>query len=53
LRQKDDKGDNDKQKDRGDKHIPVVPEANAAWVLVPFWYDPVVFFGTVFGCEFG
>jgi hypothetical protein len=34
------KGDNDDNKgkgsDRGDKQIPVVPEANAAWVLVPF-----------------
>jgi hypothetical protein len=31
--EKGNKGD----KDPGDKHIPVVPEANAAWVLVPFF----------------
>jgi hypothetical protein len=33
--------------DRGDKHIPVVPEANAGWVLVPF------FVATVFPCDGG
>ncbi len=35
------KGNDDKNNgrgnDRGDKHIPVVPEANAGWVLVPFF----------------
>jgi hypothetical protein len=29
----DDKG---KEKDRDPKNIPVVPEANAGWVLIPF-----------------
>jgi hypothetical protein len=44
--QKDDKGDNGKGKDRG---VPVVPEANAGWVLGSFfWCGPVVFFATVF-----
>jgi hypothetical protein len=28
---------NGKGNDRGDKHIPVVPEANAGWVLIPFF----------------
>jgi hypothetical protein len=28
--------DKDKGKDHGDKDIPIVPEANAAWVLVLF-----------------
>jgi hypothetical protein len=33
----DKRGDNDDNKgDRGDRHIPVVPEANAGWVLIPF-----------------
>ena len=50
--EKDDKGDNGKGKDRGDKDIPVVPEANAGWVLLPFfWCGPVVFFATVFGYQ--
>jgi hypothetical protein len=41
---KGNKGDNDEHRwgdhdtDRGpDKHIPVVPEANAGWVLIPFF----------------
>jgi hypothetical protein len=33
----DRKGDSDERGDRGDKQIPVVPEANAGWVLVPFF----------------
>ena len=32
-----DKENNDKGNDRGDKHIPIVPEANAGWVLIPFF----------------
>jgi hypothetical protein len=41
--EKDDKGDNGKGNDRGDKHIPVVPEANAGWVLVPFFGAVLLF----------
>src|SRR5580704_9222565 len=41
--EKDDKGDNGKGKDRGDKDIPVVPEANAGWVLVPFFGAVLLF----------
>ena len=40
---KDDKGDNGKGNDRGDNHIPVVPEANAGWVLVPFFGAVLLF----------
>jgi hypothetical protein len=29
--------DDDRGNDRGEKHIPAVPEANAGWVLVPFF----------------
>jgi hypothetical protein len=29
--------DHDTGKDRLDRHIPVVPEANAGWVLIPFF----------------
>ena len=32
----DGRRNSDTGNDRGDKHIPVVPEANAGWVLVPF-----------------
>ena len=39
----DDKGDNSEGKDRGDKDIPVVPEANAGWVLVPFFGAVLLF----------
>jgi hypothetical protein len=35
----DGKGDND----RGEKQVPVVPEANAAWVLVPFFGAVLLF----------
>ena len=38
---KDDK-DKDKGKDPGD-NIPIVPEANAAWVLVPFFGAVLLF----------
>jgi len=41
--EKDDKGDNGKGKDRGDKVIPVVPEANAGWVSVPFFGAVLLF----------
>jgi hypothetical protein len=41
---KDKKGENDgKGKDKGDKQIPVVPEANAAWVLIPFFGAVLLF----------
>jgi hypothetical protein len=40
---KDDKDDNSKGKDRGDKDIPVVPEANAGWVLIPFFGAVLLF----------
>ena len=40
---KDDKDDNSKGKDRGDKDIPVVPEADAGWVLVPFFGAVLLF----------
>ena len=40
------KGDNDDNKGKGsDRRIPVVPEANAAWVLVPF-FGAVLLFST-------
>jgi hypothetical protein len=46
------KGDNDDNKDkgsdRGDRHIPVVPEANAAWLLVPFLGAVLLLFCDVF-----
>lgn len=35
-------GDHDTDKDR-DKHIPVVPEANAGWVLIPFFGAVLLF----------
>ena len=41
--EKDDKGDNGKGKDPGDKDIPVVPEANAGWVLLPFFGAVLLF----------
>jgi hypothetical protein len=40
------KGDNDDNKGKGsdrDKRIPVVPEANVAWVLVPFFGAVLLF----------
>lgn len=37
------KGDNDKH--QGNQQIPVVPEANAGWVLVPF-FGAVLLFST-------
>jgi hypothetical protein len=40
----DKRGDNDDNKGKGsDKRIPVVPEANAAWVLVPFFGAVLLF----------
>ena len=41
--EKDAKGDNSKGKDRGDNDIPVVPEANAGWVLLPFFGAVLLF----------
>ena len=42
----DKRGDNDDNKGKGsDRRIPVVPEANAAWVLVPF-FGAVLLFST-------
>jgi hypothetical protein len=35
--------DKDKVKDPGDKDIPIVPEVNAAWVLVPFFGAVLLF----------
>ena len=35
YRENHERGDNDKH--QGDHQIPVVPEANAGWVLVPFF----------------
>ena len=35
-------GDHDTDRDR-DRHVPVVPEANAGWVLIPF-FGAVLFF---------
>ena len=42
---KGNKGNNDRKgdNDRGDKHIPVVPETNAGWVLVPFFGAVLLF----------
>jgi hypothetical protein len=37
------KGDNDRGNGHEDKHIPVVPEANAAWVLAPFFGAVLLF----------
>jgi hypothetical protein len=34
---------NGKGNDKGDKQIPVVPEANAAWVLIPFFGAVLLF----------
>jgi hypothetical protein len=38
------KDDGGKPKDKGDKHVPVVPEANAGWALVPFIGAAVLLF---------
>jgi hypothetical protein len=38
-----DNKDNGKGNDKGDKQIPVVPEANAAWVLIPFFGAVLLF----------
>jgi hypothetical protein len=41
---KDKKGENDaKENDKGDKQIPIVPEENAAWVLIPFFGAVLLF----------
>jgi hypothetical protein len=34
---------NGRGNDRGDKHVPVVPEASAGWVLVPFFGAVLLF----------
>ena len=41
--EKDNKGDNGKGDDREREHIPVVPEANAGWVLIPFFGAVLLF----------
>jgi hypothetical protein len=41
----DRKGDKDERNDHGNKHMPVVPEANAGWVLIPFFGAVLLFRG--------
>jgi hypothetical protein len=37
------RGDNDRGRRHEDKHLPVVPEANAAWILAPFFGAVLLF----------
>jgi hypothetical protein len=37
------KGNDGENNGKGDKQIPVVPEANAAWVLIPFFGAVLLF----------